>query len=424
MKKRTWLSALLALCMAVSMSALVACAEPEGPAEPDTPCTEHVDADGNGKCDVCGEEMAVTPGPEEYKVTDGVFNWSYDASHTMIVKLYEDGTFYAQGMDNTVVKGTYKEGTGAEVEYVDAGSDFVQNDPNPAEGDPTRDEWKTTTSYIDFFEADGVTPYPMQDTVSELYSGYADDVPTNRITYADGKLHNVCIGIATRTLSHNPLMDFSTEDELAIELERYMAAELPEDAANGATVRQYYIVVTQNGYQHFEAGALVSDGTYKAAETAEGTVYTLTDNLTEAEYGTLTVKADKSGAILAFAEGGELELVPYSEAPVTGVMKELKTTASLMGGVVEAEFTLTFTSDGKALVRGAVAANTIEVTADWQLVAEGLPSVSFTNVSNGTIGFGWGADGSVTFTWTGDLGAAGEQSVVFSMSASELSDLQ
>ena len=241
---------------------------------------------------------------------------------------------------------------------------------------------------------------------------------------ADGKLHNVCIGIATRTLSHNPLMDFSTEDELAIELERYMAAELPEDAANGATVRQYYIVVTQNGYQHFEAGALVSDGTYKAAETAEGTVYTLTDNLTEAEYGTLTVKADKSGAILAFAEGGELELVPYSEAPVTGVMKELKTTASLMGGVVEAEFTLTFTSDGKALVRGAVAANTIEVTADWQLVAEGLPSVSFTNVSNGTIGFGWGADGSVTFTWTGDLGAAGEQSVVFSMSASELSDLQ
>lgn len=40
--------------------------EPDDPDQPDTPCTEHVDEDGDGKCDVCGEDM-----PEEEKPGEG-----------------------------------------------------------------------------------------------------------------------------------------------------------------------------------------------------------------------------------------------------------------------------------------------------------------------------------------------------------------
>ena len=66
--------------------------------------------------------------------------------------------------------------------------------------------------------------------------------------------------------------------------------------------------------------------------------------------------------------------------------------------------------------------NEFEVTADWVLSASGMPSVEFTNVSNGSVTFAL-AD-PVTFTWKGTLGAAGEQEVAFSMPASELADLQ
>lgn len=43
--------------------------EPPVPDEPDVPCTEHVDEDGDGKCDVCGEETEVEPDAPEVQMT-------------------------------------------------------------------------------------------------------------------------------------------------------------------------------------------------------------------------------------------------------------------------------------------------------------------------------------------------------------------
>ncbi len=43
--------------------------EPDTPDDPDAPCTEHVDEDGDGKCDVCGETMPDEPDvPDEKQV--------------------------------------------------------------------------------------------------------------------------------------------------------------------------------------------------------------------------------------------------------------------------------------------------------------------------------------------------------------------
>ena len=100
MKKK--LLAMLALSAVLAMSAglMAACNDPKDPDHPDTPCTEHVDKDNDGKCDNCGEDMGgepVTPPEEETKITDGVFSNQMDASHEALIKLYEDGTAYLSG---------------------------------------------------------------------------------------------------------------------------------------------------------------------------------------------------------------------------------------------------------------------------------------------------------------------------------------
>lgn len=90
MKKK--LLAMLALSAVLAMSAglLAACNDPKDTDEPDTPCTEHVDSNNDGKCDNCGEDMGsepVTPPEEEVKITDGVFSNQMDASHEALIKL-------------------------------------------------------------------------------------------------------------------------------------------------------------------------------------------------------------------------------------------------------------------------------------------------------------------------------------------------
>ena len=152
---------------------------------------------------------------------------------------------------------------------------------------------------------------------------------------------------------------------------------------------------------------------------------TLTDIKPTADYK--NVEATWSGDVNAALTGIEVTLsAPASalsalkEVPdEASVLKEL--TSSINVGI-DVNFTLTFLSDGTASVSASLMGKDFEVTADWVLSASGMPSVEFTNVSNGSITFAL-AD-PVTFTWKGTLGSSGEQEVVFSMPAAELADLQ
>ena len=118
------------------------------------------------------------------------------------------------------------------------------------------------------------------------------------------------------------------------------------------------------------------------------------------------------------------ELADLQVTPAVTTMKELKTTRNVG---IEVEFTLTFTSDGRAALTASMMGSSIEFTADWVLdTSAGVPSVVFSNPSTGEFTSGWGENSTVVFTWTGKLSdnMPSDTTLTFSMPASELADLQ
>ncbi len=93
MKKSAKLLISLTLTASLALSGiLAACTDPE---QPDDPCTEHVDANGDGVCDNCGETVS-TPEPAEKQLYDG--RWvtvdTDPANEGATLKLKEDGSYY------------------------------------------------------------------------------------------------------------------------------------------------------------------------------------------------------------------------------------------------------------------------------------------------------------------------------------------
>ena len=93
MKKSAKLLVSLTLTASLALSGiLAACTDPE---KPDDPCTEHVDANGDGVCDNCGETIS-TPEPAEKQLYDGrwVTTATDPANEGATLKLKEDGSYY------------------------------------------------------------------------------------------------------------------------------------------------------------------------------------------------------------------------------------------------------------------------------------------------------------------------------------------
>ena len=93
MKKSAKLLISLTLTASLALSGiLAACTDPE---KPDDPCTEHVDANGDGVCDNCGETVS-TPEPAEKQLFDGrwVTTATDPANEGATLKLKEDGSYY------------------------------------------------------------------------------------------------------------------------------------------------------------------------------------------------------------------------------------------------------------------------------------------------------------------------------------------
>ncbi len=377
MKKRALLVAALGLCLSFSVGVFAACGEG------DKECDGHVDANADGKCDVCGEGMPAQP-EEEYAITDGVFNWVYQQGKEQFLKFYEDGTFYGENMDGTTRTGRYKlVEAGDTITYTDAGADFIVNRLDEELASPTfKDVEKTANSYVEFFEDDGTTPLSMMvdEPTDAIPRGYPDDAPSNRIAYVDNKLHNVDMKanvISVRTLSHSPTLSFTKEDEKPIEQFRLMLSDegdIPAGSTAGETVQDHYISITQSGFTSYITGREVL-GSY----TLEGDVYTLTDVFAEEAFGTLTLQKSEGGAIVsatfASADGGEIGLVSFAEASF-GTLK-----GDFTGMGFPIPFTMTLNQDGTLVLNAAT--NAIEGT--WSYDGEKLSytaeGVEFTEMS-------------------------------------------
>ncbi len=445
MKKRLILIAVLCLCAVFSFTLFAACDK----GGKDT-CTSHVDADGDGKCDNCGETIGQVG--EGAAISEGIFSASADASHKMILRFKADGTFYANDlMMQTAYQGKY-EVVDMEVPYIDAGADDVINWELDAGGNKVTDDdgkWKiqqttdpaankdtvglTSAKAVKFFESDGTTPFAVNDAATD-HQFYGEEVPSNVVAYTvvdgEGRLHNVNLGGYTRTVRQDPDSDFSDSDEIRNLLYELMPEELPAWAAeaneadpdNPYTVQDLTFRIYHNGYDDLATAEYMISGTYTSAagSDANTTVYTLSEG------GTLTLTADGDDYSAVYKNGTEeIELVKWQKAQ-TGVtvMKELTASATVMQ--MNVDFTLTFNSDCTLVLAGSLMGSSIEITADWSMGGSMPPSVNFENASRGTFTFGWGESSTVVFTWTGKLSdnVPEETTVTFSMAASELGDLQ
>lgn len=421
MKKK--LLAILALCgcVAISVGMLAGCTDP---GQQDETCTQHVDADHDGKCDVCGEDMgggSVT----EVKMTDGVYSNVMDASHEALIKLYEDGTAYLAGF-TVSYKGWYEVKEEGITTAAVADDGTIIDDAAAAAGKGEK-EWLTFDTAI-YFWADEEKTEPIvvnasaasADALPSSGIGYAYGTPVNALAY-DGetdRIYNYKFDQATRTLSHSSLREFTEEDENAIEKYKFMLeneADMPDDAPADAVVSDYYITITQKG---FEGNLLGEDAVWNGKYTLEGNVYTLNDTFSGESVGTLTIHEDGT----ATYKNGDttIELVVWEEV-ASGEAVDLLSGTDTVNLGIEVTFTLVFRSDCTASLSANVMGSEIEITTDWLLDGS---KVTFSNTSGGEFGYTIDGEGAHV-TWKGVLSdRIPEQDLAFDFTYADLAKLQ
>ena len=363
MKKRFWLFVALCLSAVLSLGVFAACDNGE---EDPTPSGD-------------GEAAALT---------DGIFTASADASHQMVFRFKEDGTFYANDMMmQTAYQGKY-ELVDLDVTYIDAGADdtvnwvvddggnkivdsdgnwSIQESPDPIANKDTAD--LKATQAVRFFETDGTTPFVVNDAGTD-HQFYGEDTPTNVAAYTvvdgEGRLHNISLGGFTRTLRQDPDSDFTDEDEIRNLLYELMPEELPQWAVeaneetpdNPYTIQDLTFRVYHNGYDDLATGETLVSGTYTTAagNDANTTVYTLSEG------GTLTLTVDGDDYSAVYTNGDEtIDFVKWEEA------------AALLGtleGTIAGRVTVTLElyEDGSAVfVNGTERTN-----AEWAQTESGI----------------------------------------------------
>lgn len=332
---KKWMALALAGGMTLSV-ALVGCAEEH---------TEHIDEDGNGVCDVCGEEMPETGGTDEVKITDGAW---LDAESMASLKLHEDGSFYMVGV------------------FVNASG-----------------SWELTDTATKYYKIEsGATPAPEDDQTeytseqSIVFTGYTSSGGRfdHTVAFAENTIWNCTIAAGaemTRTLHQNAEYEWDESEETAIEVARVC---MPKD--QNANIVLYH------------------DGTF-ASQLGDYTEGTWTQ--TDAGYA----MKDENGAdygVLTAVENGSCTFTPAGGTAVT-LYDEAWTPSIVLTGSAEATFagessaeTATFTVNLWAQ-DSTFSASVIDGSYKAYEVAEG----SYASNSDGSITLTYG-DASATVT--------------------------
>ena len=243
---------LLALILAaVMILGAIACSQPaaqteapkaEEPAAAEAPKAEEPKAE-----EPKAEEPKAEEGP---KATDGTWVCASDATHFALVKLKEDGTFYARGlMGQQGYFGKY-EIVDQAVEYYDAGGDGVlKQEDMPF-------DVKKSEKAVKFLHEDG-TPYEVR---KEPETVKIDGTPTpvdplnaelgkEYVALDNEMLHFVCFDDYSRSLTHRPNEQFTEADEIRNLLYKFMVAEVSEEnAAAGWKQHELTLDLYHNGY--------------------------------------------------------------------------------------------------------------------------------------------------------------------------------
>ena len=263
MKKSAKLLVSLTLTASLALSGiLAACTDPEKPGDP---CTEHVDANGDGVCDNCGETVS-TPEPAEKQLYDG--RWITPANtpdgEGATLKLKEDGSYYyysawTYSMGNwEVVEGNY---TYYKIE--------VGNAPDASAGDDT-------TAY----------------EATEQLVLTAFDGASFKGVIAEGRIWNM----ERSTLQGTSWNSLAQEADYVWDEDRdeepIASLELCETKDASAQLI-FYASMTNEGalFDSINGNNITADsGSYEKSVSGDVTTYTLKNGGTA--YATLTVNAD------------------------------------------------------------------------------------------------------------------------------------
>lgn len=262
MKKSAKLLISLTLTASLALSGiLAACTDPE---KPDDPCTEHVDANGDGVCDNCGETVS-TPEPAEKQLYDGrwVTTETDPANEGATLKLKEDGSYYYYSAW-TYSLGSWEVVEGEFTYYkIESG-----NTPDASAGNDT-------TAY----------------TASEQLVLTSFDGVTFKGVIAEGRIwnmeRNTLQGIAWVSLVQE---DYNWDPEND---EEDIASLSLCETKNASAQLIFYASMTNEGalFDSINGNNITADsGSYEKSVSGDVTTYTLKEDGTA--YATLTVNAD------------------------------------------------------------------------------------------------------------------------------------
>ena len=261
MKKSAKLLISLTLTASLALSGiLAACTDPE---MPDDPCTEHVDANGDGVCDNCGETVS-TPAPAEKQLYDG--RWvtvaTDPANEGATLKLKEDGSYYYYSAW-TYSLGSWEVVEGEYTYYK------IENGDTPGDTDTDKNEY----------------------TASEQLVLTSFDGTTFKGVIAEGRIwnmeRNTLQGISWASLvqeDYNWDPDNDEEDIASLSL---------CETKNASAQLIFYASMTNEGalFDSINGNNITADsGSYEKSVSGDVTTYTLKNGGTA--YATLTVNAD------------------------------------------------------------------------------------------------------------------------------------
>ena len=261
MKKSTKLLVSLTLTASLALSGiLAACTDPE---KPEDPCTEHVDANGDGVCDNCGETVS-TPEPAEKQLYDG--RWvtveNDPANEGATLKLKEDGSYYYYSA------WTYSLGSW---EVVEGEFTYYKIEAGAEPGEDSEDK----TAY----------------TASEQLVLTSFDGITFKGVIAEGRIwnmeRNTLQGIAWVSLVQE---DYNWDPEND---EEDIASLSLCETKNASAQLIFYASMTNEGalFDSINGNNITADsGSYEKSVSGDVTTYTLKNGGTA--YATLTVNAD------------------------------------------------------------------------------------------------------------------------------------
>lgn len=242
------------------------------------------------------------------KITDGVFNCVVQGTREILIKLYEDNTYFAMGAMGDVYRGTYVYHEDVSVQYVNYGDDcnFDGTDSTTI---------LTSTASVEFKDEDGkastnIVRQPLTQKPEGVGADYelpqfSNTTTENYIAYADDTLQMCKVGSFGRALKHNANKAFTKDDEPAV-LEHKFMVEEDSDKIQGVVTQQ---MLTLELFDKKFVDKVSASTDIEGKLTKSGNVYTLTY-----KDGTATVTVSEDGSTAVWKKGDvTINYVKYAE---------------------------------------------------------------------------------------------------------------